>query len=120
YRGYGASEGTAQLGKMLEDVRCVREQCGLKPSETVVYGRSVGAIFAVEWAYQEPGIAGLILESGVADPYQRLALRLRASELGCTDQELQAACDRFLNHQAKLAEYRNPMLVLHAAGDTLV
>src|SRR5690606_31281635 len=88
--------------------------------ETVVYGRSVGAIFAVEWAYQEPGIAGLILESGVADPYQRLALRLRASELGCTDQELQAACDRFLSHQAKLAEYRNPLLVLHAAGDTLV
>ncbi|MCA9777914.1 MAG: alpha/beta hydrolase, partial [Candidatus Eremiobacteraeota bacterium] len=116
----GASQGTPQLGKMLEDVRRLREQCGLEPSETVVYGRSVGAIFAVEWAAQEPAIAGLILESGVADPYQRLAIRMEASELGCTDQELEAVCDQFLNHRTKLANYRSPLLILHAAGDTLV
>ncbi len=120
YRGYGASEGTPELGKMLEDVRLVREQSGLKPSETVVYGRSVGAIFAVEWASQEPSIAGLILESGVADPYQRLAIRMEARELGCTDQELEAICDQYLNHRTKLADYRAPLLVMHAAGDTLV
>lgn len=120
YRGYGASQGSPELGKMLEDVRFVREQCGLTPSETIVYGRSVGAIFAVEWAFQEPQIAGLILESGVADPYQRLAIRLTPEELGCEEKELRAACDRHLNHQTKLVGYLGPLLVLHAAGDTLV
>jgi pimeloyl-ACP methyl ester carboxylesterase len=120
YRGYGASQGSPELGNMLADVECVRKQCGLKPEETVIYGRSVGAIFAVEWASQEPEIAGLILESGVADPYQRLAIRLEPGELGCTTEELRAACDQHLNHRDKLARYVAPLLVMHASGDTLV
>jgi alpha-beta hydrolase superfamily lysophospholipase len=120
YRGYGSSGGAPELGKMLEDVRSVREQCGLEPGETIVYGRSVGAIFAVEWAFQEPGIAGLVLESGVADPYQRLAIRLEPSELGCSEQELRTACDQHLDHRAKLANFSAPLLVMHAKGDTLV
>lgn len=120
YRGYGFSEGVPQLHNMLEDVRCLREQSGLKPHETIVYGRSVGAVFAVEWAFQEPGIAGLILESGVADPYQRLAIRLDPEELGCSEAVLRDACDTYLNHKKKLESFRSPLLVMHARGDTLV
>lgn len=120
YRGYGDSGGTSQLGKMLQDVACLREQCGLEPARTVVYGRSVGAIFAVEWASQQPGLGGLILESGVADPYQRLAIRLSAAELGVTDQELRKACELCLDHRRKLSAYSGPLLVLHAERDSLV
>ena len=120
YRGYGDSEGECQLGKMLQDVTSVREQCGISSENIIVYGRSVGAIFAVEWAQQDPNIAGLILESGVADPFQRLALRMTANELGVDDQTLRAACDAHLNHKTKLEKFRNPLLVLHAAQDTLV
>jgi pimeloyl-ACP methyl ester carboxylesterase len=120
YRGYGDSEGQCQLGKMLQDVDCVREQCGLAAEETVIYGRSVGAIFAVEWARREPDIAGLILESGVADPYQRLAIRLTPEELGVTEGQLKAACREYLDHRVKLESYHGPLLVLHAAQDTLV
>jgi len=120
YRGYGGSQGQPQLGKMLADVALIREQCGLSSSETILYGRSVGAIFAVEWARLDPNIAGLILESGVADPYQRLVIRLEAQELNTDTETLKRACDAYLNHKTKLAEYRNTLLVLHAANDTLV
>ena len=120
YRGYGASGGQTQLGKMLEDVRCVREHLGLSSEQTIVYGRSVGAIFAVEWAKLDPTIGGLILESGVADPYQRLAIRLRAEELGTDDETLKKACSEYLDHARKLSQYHGRLLVLHAAQDTLV
>ena len=120
YRGYGGSDGEPLLGKMLDDVETVRTACGLKSEEVVVYGRSVGAIFAVEWAAQDPNIAGLILESGVADPRQRLVIRLSASELGVSQSEFDEVCLRHLSHQDKLRDFEGPMLVLHAAGDSLV
>jgi alpha-beta hydrolase superfamily lysophospholipase len=120
YRGYGGSSGLPQLGKMLDDVAVVRQACGLSPQETYLYGRSVGAIFAVEWAFQEPEIAGLILESGVANPHQRLSMRLEPEELGVDQATFDAACAERLDHQAKLAAYAGPLLVFHAAGDSLV
>jgi hypothetical protein len=120
YRGYGGSTGLPQLGKMLEDVAAVRQACGLNPRETYLYGRSVGAIFAVEWAHQQPDIAGLILESGVANPHQRLTMRLDAAELGVDQDAFDAACAERLDHRAKLGNYHGPLLVFHAAGDSLV
>ncbi len=120
YRGYGGSDGTPELARMLDDVRAVREQCRLAPEQTVVYGRSVGAIFAVEWASQAPEIAGLILESGVADPLQRLSIRLSPSELGVSANELEAACRERLDHRRKLSGYFGPLLLLHAEDDSLV
>ena len=120
YRGYGGSTGQPQLGKMLDDVATVRQACGLRPEDTFVYGRSVGAIFAVEWARQEPTIAGLILESGVANPHQRLSIRLDPLEIGVDQATFDAACAERLDHRVKLEGYHGPLLVLHAAGDSLV
>ncbi len=120
YRGYGGSSGRPELGRMLDDVGVVRRACGLTPEETFVYGRSVGAIFAVEWAAQEPEIAGLILESGVADPRQRLEIRLLPEELGVSSEAFERACSERLDHEQKLSRYFGPLLVLHAAGDSLV
>lgn len=120
YRGYGRSSGKPELGKMLADVGALIQGCGLLPQETVVYGRSVGAIFAVEWARRVPNIAGLILESGVADPYQRLAIRLQPEELGTDEDTLREACFKYLDHRSKLRGFKGDMLVLHAAQDDLV
>ncbi len=120
YRGYGGSGGQPQLGKMLDDVAVVREASGLRPEETFVYGRSVGAIFAVEWASQTPDLAGLILESGVANPHERLSIRMEAAELGVDQAAFDAACAERLDHKAKLARYPGPLLIFHAAGDSLV
>ncbi len=120
YRGYGGSTGQARLGKMLDDVTTVREGCGLAPEEVVLYGRSVGAIFALEWVSQDPKVAGLVLESGVADPHQRLALRLDPAELGVDRETFSAACARRLSHQSKLSNYHGRVLVFHAINDSLV
>lgn len=120
YRGYGGSTGQARLGKMLDDVTTVREGCGLASEEVVLYGRSVGAIFALEWISQDPEVAGLVLESGVADPHQRLALRLDPAELGVDQETFLAACAQRLSHQSKLSNYHGPLLVFHAINDSLV
>ena len=62
----------------------------------------------------------MILESGVADVLERLLLRVHPQELGCTDGELIASVDEFLNHQQKMANYPGPVMVMHTENDGLV
>jgi hypothetical protein len=118
YRGYGGSGGSPALGSMLDDALAIADAAG-PPQRTVVYGRSVGSIYALEVASRRP-VAGLVIESGIADIRQRLAIRLDASELGATDAELDAAIADQLDHRAKLEAFAGPVLILHAAGDHLV
>jgi len=118
YRGYGGSSGLPALGSMLGDALAIADVAG-DPANVVVYGRSVGSIYAIEVAAKRP-VAGLVVESGIADVGERLALRLDASELGVTDAELDAAIASELDHRAKLAANDCPMLVLHALADHLV
>jgi acyl-CoA dehydrogenase len=47
YRGYGASTGEPQLGRMLDDVKPILCAAG-PPGKLVAFGRSVGSIFALE------------------------------------------------------------------------
>lgn len=119
YRGFGASTGEPRLGRMLDDVGAVLRAAG-PPGRVVVMGRSVGSIFALEAVARCPGVAGLILESAVADPLERLRLRLEARELGATEAALTAAAAARLDHRAKLAAYPGPVLLLHARHDGLV
>ena len=120
YRGYGASTGRAELGHMLTDVQHIAQSLALPPDKLIVYGRSVGAIFAVEFASRHPGIAGLILESGVADVLQRLSLRMRPEELGVSPAEMEAVVNEHLNLANQLSQYHGRLLVLHARDDDLV
>jgi pimeloyl-ACP methyl ester carboxylesterase len=120
YRGYGASEGRPVLEGMLDDVPAILEAVGLPPERIVVFGRSIGSIYAIEAIHRVPELAGLVLESGIADLYERLALRMRPNELGCTDAELRAAVKARFDHGAKLAAWSGPSLVMHAEQDHLV
>ncbi len=119
-RGYGRSTGQPQLGKMLQDVVPTIEAIGKPASELILFGRSVGSIFAIEAAARFPEVAGLVIESGIADVLERLLLRVDPEELGVSGEQLKAviACD--LNHQQKLAGYRGPLLVMHTEHDDLV
>ena len=119
YRGYGGSTGTPQLGAMLDDIEPIYEAIGRPASEIVVFGRSVGSIYAIEFASQYP-VAGLILESGIADPEERILLRASPSELGTTPELLRAEFRARLDHEHKLVERTRPTLVMHARGDSLV
>ena len=120
YRGYGASTGTPQLGAMLGDVEAIVRSIDIPPEKIVVFGWSVGSIYAIEAVKQFPSISGLILESGIFNVLERLVLRLEPAELGCTIGELKAAVKQNLDHENKLATYENPLLVMHAEGDNLV
>jgi alpha-beta hydrolase superfamily lysophospholipase len=120
YRGYGGSSGVPLMAGMLEDVVPLLEASGSVPEKTIVMGRSVGSIYAIELAHRRPGIGGLILESGIADPLERILLRARPEELGTTAAELSQEARLRFDHQLKLRAFINPMLVLHARGDDLV
>lgn len=118
YRGYGGSTGTPLLGRLLDDVAAVIEAAG-PPERLVVMGRSVGSLFAVEAVRRFPRLAGLVLESGIADPVERIMLRVTPAELGATQAQW-TALERRLDHEPAMAGYSGPVLLLHTRHDGLV
>lgn len=120
YRGYGMSTGEPALGRMLDDVERVIEAADLPPERLVLFGRSVGSIFAIHAAARFPQVAGLILESAIADPLERFLLRMDPAEIGLTPAAFAEEVRSRLDHQKKMASYRGPVLVLHARFDDLV
>lgn len=118
YRGYGGSTGTPSLGRMLDDVGAMVEAAG-PPEKLVVMGRSVGSLFALEAVRRFPSIAGLVLESGIADALGRITLRVSPAELGGTREQWEALESR-LDHRSKIGGYDGPVLVLHTRHDGLV
>ncbi len=119
YRGYGGSTGTPGLAAMLDDALAFADQIEVPPSDLVVYGRSIGSLYALHVAAHRP-VRGLVLESGIAELRDRLLIRLEPAELGVTDEAFDAALDEHFDHRKKLAAYRGPVLILHAEGDHLV
>jgi pimeloyl-ACP methyl ester carboxylesterase len=120
YRGYGGSTGVPSLTTLLGDSERVFAALGLPEERVVVYGRSLGSFAAIELASRHPGLAGVILESGIADPLERLLIRVTPEELGCTEAALTAAAAERLDHRRKLGAYKGRLLVMHAAGDSMV
>lgn len=115
YRGYGASSGTPLLGDVLDDVALIIEAAG-PPEKLVLFGRSIGSLFALEAVNRFPNIAGVIIESGIADPIE---LFLGSRMIGVPESDLAPFRSR-LNHQEKIANYAGPVLILHTKDDGLV
>lgn len=120
YRGYGGSTGTPRLGAMLEDVGAIRDAIDVPDEQLVVFGRSIGSIYAIELAARRPNIAGLVIESGIADVLERILLRASAAELQTTRGEMEREFQTLFNHEKKLGQFAGPTLVLHAEHDHLV
>ncbi len=120
YRGYGASDGEPSLVGMLDDVDAIFSALGLPPERLVVFGRSVGSIYAIEMVHRHPRIWGLVLESGIADVLQRVLLRVDPAELGTTEAVLAQEAARHFDHRRKLGAYSGKLLVLHGRHDELV
>lgn len=120
YRGYGGSGGEPALAGMLDDVELLARATKVDPERLIVFGRSVGSIYAIELASRLPQIAGLIIESGIADVLERVLLRVSPQELGVTPQALKEEAARQFDHGAKLSAYQGPLLLLHARWDHLV
>jgi pimeloyl-ACP methyl ester carboxylesterase len=120
YRGYGRSTGTPALAGMLDDIPALVEAVGAPVERLVFMGRSVGSIYAIHAVSLYPAAAGLILESGIASPLERILLRVRPAELGASASALGAAFREHLDHERKLRPWTGPTLLLHARHDSLV
>ena len=120
YRQYGGSTGHAQLTAMLGDGEAAVAAAGLPPENVIAFGRSLGSLYAIELAHRRPTIAGLVIESGIADPAERFLKYAHLSGTGITEADVIAASKLKFNHKQKLAAYRNPLLVMHAEQDNLV
>ena len=113
YRGYGGSSGTPSIPAMLDDAETVMSALAVPAERVVAYGRSIGSYAAIELARRHPTLAGLVIESGIADPLERIRMRVSAEDLGVSDAALEAEVARLVDHRAKLGAYRGRLLVLH-------
>jgi pimeloyl-ACP methyl ester carboxylesterase len=120
YRGYGMSDGVPRLAAMLKDIPPIVAASGVDPSRLIFFGRSLGSLYAVHAAALYPTAAGLVLESAIADPLERILARVEPWQLGVTEEELRTEVERLFNQQQKLAALRGRTLVLHTRNDDLV
>lgn len=120
YRGYGMSSGTPLLGTALKDTEEILKFLNLPPNDIVLFGRSLGSLYALEAIKLIPKIGGLIIESGIANILERLLLRVLPVDIGLSMEQLQEAVTQLFNHQKKLAGFKGQTLIMHAENDTLV
>ncbi|NJL88398.1 MAG: alpha/beta hydrolase [Coleofasciculaceae cyanobacterium SM2_1_6] len=117
YRGYGMSTGVPTLINMLGDGEKVFQKLGIAPEKLVVFGRSLGSLYAIELVHRIPQIAGLVLESAIANLRESLPIIDEIEELKPSEMELMAEIDTYFNLQQKLQSYTGHLLVLHAEHD---
>lgn len=120
YRGYGMSGGTPALAAMLDDVALIVAASGVSEEQLIFFGRSLGSLYALHGAARFPRAAGLIIESGLADPLERVLVRVSPGELGATMEQLRASVTRCLNQEQKIAGFGGRVLVMHTRNDDLV
>jgi alpha-beta hydrolase superfamily lysophospholipase len=120
YRGYGKSTGAPALVAMLGDGEKIVHALGVPPERLVALGRSLGSLYAIELAHRLPSLAGLIIESGIADVQDLWIFQSELARSGAVEAEVAREVDAYLNQRKKLEDYRGPLLVLHAADDGLL
>jgi pimeloyl-ACP methyl ester carboxylesterase len=117
YRGYGRSTGTPALAAMRGDGESVVRALGVDPGQVVAFGRSLGSLYAVELANRLPGIAGVVIESGIANLGENWVVRDAFAHLGQSKERLAQELKSEFDIQQKLEGYQGALLVLHAEHD---
>ena len=120
YRGYGGSSGEVEMVSMLPDGYRVLGELNIDPAKTIAYGRSIGSLYALELANRCPTLAGLVIDSGVADIKERFLARKDIAEQIQDWDEVNQQVELHFNHQAKIESYDGKVLLLHAARDGLI
>lgn len=120
FRGYGMSNGEPGLVTMLDDVRLIVEASGVPPERIIFFGRSLGSLYAMHGLSLYPQAAGLIIESGLADPLERILVRIEPRNVGASMEALQAAVKKHLNQKQKIETFKRQVLILHSRNDDLV
>lgn len=120
YRGYGMSTGRPALAGMLEDVSSIIESLNIPDSKIILFGRSIGSLYALHGVSRHPQIGGLILESGVADLTERFLQRVAPEELGRSRADIEKELRSFFDYVQKLRSFQGQTLILHARFDELL
>lgn len=122
YRGYGGSTGDAELVTMLSDGESVLNKLSVPPRNVVVYGRSIGSLYALELANRCSDLAGLVIDSGIANIRERFLdnLNLRLAVEGLDEKLIEAEIAIHFDHRAKLARYPGPILLFHTENDGII
>ncbi|TWU49317.1 alpha/beta hydrolase [Rubripirellula reticaptiva] len=120
YRDYGGSTGEAKLVAMLGDGEAAMIAAGIEPEKAIVFGRSIGSLYAIELTHRQPNIGGLIIESGIADPSERFLTYADLESAGFDEADVKTEVKRFFNHKQKLSGYTKPLLTLHTENDGLI
>jgi len=120
YRGYGTSTGEPALVDLLDDVGPIIESLHLPIDKIILFGRSVGSIYAIHGASLFPNIAGLIIESGIANVVERVLMRVQPEDVDSTLEEFLAEDKKYFDHQGKLENFEGSTLILHTMKDSLV
>lgn len=120
YRGYGGSTGEVEMASMLPDGKRVMEQLKIDPAKTIAYGRSIGSLYALELVARLPNLAGLVLDSGIADIKERFLARKEIADWISDWDEVDSEIELHFNHRAKIEGYEGKVLLLHAVRDRLI
>ena len=120
YRGYGMSTGHPALVGMLEDVVPIIRSLNIPDHKIVLFGRSIGSLYALHGVYQHPQLASLIIESGVADITQRFFQRVLPEELGTSKTDVVDELRKYFDYAQKLGSFQGQTLVMHTRFDELI
>lgn len=120
YRGYGMSSGQPALAGMLDDVDRIIQRLDLPDNHIVLFGRSLGSLYALHGVYKRPRLAGLIIESGISEVGERFFMRLQPEELGLSMAALGEELQRYFDYEQKLAAFEGRTLIMHTRFDELV
>lgn len=122
YRGYGGSTGAAQLVSMLPDGENMLQALNIDPARAIAFGRSIGSLYAIELACRCPTLAGLVIDSGIADirqPFLDSAAVQRKLETFDRN-EIESEVSQWFNHEKKISQYSGRLLLLHTKFDSLI
>ena len=100
------STGQPALASMLDDVSAIIRSLDLPERRIVLFGRSLGSLYAVHGVFRHPQVAGLILESGIANIAERFFLRVQSEELGMPRTAILEELQRHFDYAAKLTVFR--------------
>jgi hypothetical protein len=114
------SSGEPALVSMLDDVPLIVAASGLSPEQIIFFGRSLGSLYALHGAALYPGAAGLIIESGPADPLERILVWITHGDGGAPLAELKSEVDCHLDQRAKIDAFGGRVLVMQSRHDDLV
>lgn len=120
YPGYSLSTGTPNLINILKNIPYIIKNCGAPLDKIVVFGRSLGTSYAINAVSQFPKIKGLIIESGIADFYERLERRVSPDDIEVTEEVLRKEVLKYFNIEQQLKSYKGSTLIMHTKEDRII